>query len=85
MGLKFKNQRYYYKVTSVEFYEEFNELFIELTKYEKANKKNVLSVVDTYVNLSEYDPELINMDNLVETAYNIIKAMDPNFNDKEVR
>lgn len=83
MGLKFKNQKFYYEVTNVKFYEEFNELFIELTKYEKVNKKNVLSVVDTYVNLSEYDLELINMDNLVETAYNIIKAMDPNFNDKE--
>ena len=40
MGLKFKNQRYYYKVTNVEFFEELNELFIELTKYEKANKRN---------------------------------------------
>ena len=83
MGLKFKNKKFYYEVTNVKFIEESNNLFIELTKYEKANKKNILSVVDTYVDLNEYDPELINMDNLVETAYNIIKAMDSNFKDKE--
>lgn len=82
MGLRFKNKRFYYKVTNVDFIEDINCLFIELTKYEKANKKNIINVIDFYANLDEYDPELINKENLIETAYNIIKTMDSNFHDK---
>ena len=85
MGLKFKNKRFYYKVTNVQLIEDINNLFVELTKYEKINKKEILGTIDMYIDLNEYDPELINMDNLVETAYNLIKLMDPNFSDKEVR
>lgn len=85
MGLKFKNKKFYYKVTNVQLIEDINNLFVELTKYEKRNKKEILGTIDMYIDLNEYDPELINMNNLVETAYNLIKLMNPNFSDKEVR
>ena len=85
MGLRFKNKKFYYKVTNVQLIEDINNLFVELTKYEKRNKKEILGTIDMYIDLNEYDPELINMNNLVETAYNLIKLMNPNFSDKEVR
>lgn len=85
MGLRFKNKRFYYKVTNVQLIEDINNLFVELTKYEKMNKKEILGIIDMYIDLNEYDPELINMNNLVETAYNLIKLMNPNFSDKGVR
>lgn len=85
MGLKFKNKKFYYKVTNVQLIEDINNLFVELTKYEKRNKKEILGTIDMYIDLNEYDPELINMNNLVETAYNLIKLMNPDFSDKGVR
>jgi hypothetical protein len=85
MGLRFKNKKFYYKVTNVQLIEDINNLFVELTKYEKRNKKEILGTIDMYIDLNEYDPELINMNNLVETAYNLIKLMNPDFSDKEVR
>jgi hypothetical protein len=85
MGLRFKNKKFYYKVTNVQLIEDINNLFVELTKYEKRNKKEILGTIDMYIDLNEYDPELINMNNLVETAYNLIKLMNPDFSDKGVR
>lgn len=85
MGLRFKNKKFYYKVTNVQLIEDINNLFVELTKYKKMNKKEILGTIDMYIDLNEYDPELININNLVETAYNLIKLMNPDFSDKEVR
>lgn len=85
MGLRFKNKKFYYKVTNVQLIEDINNLFVELTKYKKTNKKEILGTIDMYIDLNEYDPELININNLVETAYNLIKLMNPDFSDKEVR
>lgn len=82
MGLRFKNKKYYYKVTNVCIIEDINNLFVELTKYTMRNKREVLGVLDFYIDLNEYDEELINRDNLIETAYNLIKLMNPNFIDK---
>lgn len=82
MGLRFKNKKYYYKVTNAYIIEDINNLFVELTKYTMRNKREELGVLDFYIDLNEYDEELINRDNLIETAYNLIKLMNPNFIDK---
>lgn len=82
MGLRFKNKKYYYKVTNAYIIEDINNLFVELTKYTMRNKREELGVLDFYIDLNEYDEEIINRDNLIETAYNLIKLMNPNFIDK---